>query len=228
MLTLQTFSFFKSHGICLLCNPLGLQLWRYLSCYLRLFLFFNLSSFLHTSPAYPWSHTQHPLDIASFGHQYCFIWMTADSHNFSREEMMSMHWFYAHGFGISHIPTLMQIFLDLHTTDIPCDLIQLHKPSEVFNTLTFPWSECPADMSAISKDSIMCSHITHHYTFKYSIQATHMLQHIRRTFTGMHTNILSHFWSFRCTVPHLWIFFLSEACLLRIFDIIHTCPTDCL
>ena len=86
-----------------------------------------------------------------------------------------------------------QIFLDLQTTDIPCDLIRLHKPSEVFNTLTFPRSECPADMSAISEDSIMCSHITHHYTFKYSIQATHMLQHIQRTFAGMHTNILSHF-----------------------------------
>ena len=92
--------------------------------------------------------------------------------------VMSTHWFYARGFGISHISTLTRIFLDLRTTDIPCDLIRLHKPSEVFNTLTFPQSECPADMSTISEDSIMCSHITHHYTFKYSIQATHMLQHI--------------------------------------------------
>ena len=59
-----------------------------------------------------------------------------------RHALMSMHWFYACGFGISHISTLTQIFLDLRTTDIPCDLIQLHKPSEVFNTLTFPPSEC--------------------------------------------------------------------------------------
>jgi len=136
--------------------------------------------------------------------------------------MMSTHWFYARGFGISHISTLTRIFLDLRTTDIPCDLIRLHKPLEVFNILTFPWSKCPADMSAISKDSIMCSHIVHHYTFKYLTQATHTLQHIWRTFAGMHTNILSHLQSFRCTIPHLRIFFLSEACLLRIFDIIHT------
>ena len=49
---------------------------------------------------------------------------------------MSTHWFYARGFGISHISTLTRIFLDLRTTDIPCDLIRLHKPSEVFNTLS--------------------------------------------------------------------------------------------
>ena len=110
--------------------------------------------------------------------------------------VMSTHWFYARGFGISHISTLTQIFLDLRTTDIPCDLIQLHKPSEVFNTLTFSRSEYPADMSTISEDFIMCSHIMHHYTFKYLTQATHMLQYIRRTFAGIRTSVLSHFRSF--------------------------------
>jgi len=139
---------------------------------------------------------------------------------------MSMHWFYACGFSISHISTLTRIFLDLRTTDIPCDLVRLHKPLEVFNTLTFPRSECPADISTISEDSIMCSHIMHHYTFKYLTHATHMLQHIRRTFAGMHTHILLPPRSLWCTVPHLQILSLPEPHLPRIFGIIHTCPTD--
>ena len=138
---------------------------------------------------------------------------------------MSMHWFYTRGFGISHIPTLMWIFLDLHTTHIPHDLIQfggLQHHLDIFKTLMFLRSEYPAHMTTISEYCITCPRIKHQCTSKYSTQATHVLQHFRRTFAGMHTHILSHFQSFRCTVPHLWIFFLSEACLLRIFDIIHT------
>jgi len=157
----------------------------------------------------PWQHTTHK--------QHQRRWV-----------LMSMHWFYARGLGISHISTLTQIFLDLCTTDIPCDLIWLHKPSEVFNTLMFSRSEYPADMSTISEDFIMCSHITHHYTFKYLTQATHTLQHIRRTFAGIHTNLPSHFRSFWWTVPHLRILSLPEAHLPWIFGIIHTHPADCL
>jgi len=99
---------------------------------------------------------------------------------------------------------------------------------DVFNTLMFSRSEYPAHMTTIPEYCITCPHIKHQRTSKYSTQATHVLQHFQRTFAGMHTHILSHFRSFRCTVPHLWIFFLSEACLLRIFDIIHTHHADCL
>jgi hypothetical protein len=135
---------------------------------------------------------------------------------------MSVHWFYARGFGVSHTSTLIRIFLDLRTTHIACDLIQLHKPSEVFNTLMPSRSECPAHMYAISEDFIMCSHIVHHYTFKYSTLAMHALRHVYKTFANMQPHIPSHCRSFRSTVPRLQVFFLHEAHSLRIFGIIHT------